>query len=578
MVVVRSGLWIIIYSLFTLSLAASSSVEYETSVNLWKYYYVIPNALLNSDDLNALGLSEYVDGGNVLDMASLGRGFTINALNDHRPILVPQNASLMFLFNTSSVMEPPKTKNNMLSEEFIHTSLPFGLPRYHYIVGSFLLVPKKTFKDRPLESADVCVERMGFDRNQIPLSKDLLNSPHQPIMTFILQCGQKLQDFSHEDDVSSTSDSYWLAKKRMSELLLTSNSEVAKAVIASSDEFFDNFARLWINALGYNALLNSLFCQVNTRFHEMSYCLKISGSGLFISLINKDPENTGETVLEKSKDLVKRGDGDEGEYEYEEEEGEEEDCDEEDEADSKFNHMKYFLHDWKYNAKKRAKSKLRHVLELLHSHISDCGENEEEDIDEEQVDCEDSTASEPDPVWAFTAKRNNEPSTNLTLMLDALTQKIINYEESNKEDLKPIVKRASIPSMALRAKTHISDAGRALHKKIDFSKIKLESDKPPTESLDDDDEKPEYIDIKELLQDPQAVAPTPYLNKNNDASKLMKRGIIREFFNEKFKNQHKDDDKAIAATNNGQEDCIEITWKKVFLYSLYGESPKFCKS
>lgn len=420
------GIWWIL-GLFSWSMAAASTLfQYERFVDVWSYYYVVPEALLNVEDMEAIGLKKMVETGRLVDMNSLGRVFTINALNDQKSRFLPQNASLMFLFNTSSKMEVPPVSDNVLSEQFIQTSLPFGLPQYHYMANSFLLVPKvdvdsESVRNLPLVSGDVWIDKLGFDRTQIPLSREVMGSPNKPIMTFMFQCGENLNEFNTtvktDYRLLNASDSYWLAKKRISDVLVTSSSEVAKAVIASSDEFFDKFARLWINTLGYDVLLNSVFCQVNTRVHELSYCLRISENGLMISLVSKGPANIGtQTTLETTptsnrnlKNVQKRdlfSDGyyneqeseqyeDDGDYGYigrddniyldelYNDEGDSEFDEEDDDCDetSKLDHILGLKH----SAKKVATNKLRHILDMIYSHIPDC--DEEEELVEED-DCE----------------------------------------------------------------------------------------------------------------------------------------------------------------------------------------------
>lgn len=426
----------------------STVFQYERFVDVWSSYYVVPGALLNVEDMEAIGLKDMVETGQLVEMNSLGRVFTMNALNDQKQRFLPQNASLMFLFNTSSKMDVPPVSDNVLSEQFIQTSLPFGLPQFHYMAESFLLVPKvdmdsESSRSLPLVSGDVWIDKLGFDRTQVPLSREVMGPPSRPIMTFVFQCGESLNEFNTTVKMDyrnlNASDSYWLAKKRISDVLITSSSEVAKAVIASSDEFFDNFARLWINTLGYEVLLNSVFCQVNTRVHELSYCLRISENGLMISLISKGPANIGtQTTLEtnptiKKNNIQKRGlfspDYDDEEYDddydnYPEdeyryvgrddniflddyysdendsepennEEEDEDDCDGEEDP-SKLDHILGL----KDTAKRTAVNKLRHVLDMIYSHIPDCGEEEEEPVPEDDCD-EASTTTPPSTPSAF---------------------------------------------------------------------------------------------------------------------------------------------------------------------------------
>lgn len=126
------------------------------------------------------------------------------------------------------------------------------------------------------------------------------------------------------------------------------------------------------------------------------------------------------------------------------------------------------------------------------------------------------------------------------------------------------MKRATIPEIALRARTRISNVGKALHEKLDLKNLKLYN---PTEK--NEEEEPEYIDLEELLDDPYAI-PKPY----SEPTPLAKRG---NHLKDYFSTLKKDRSKGIQTANENENDCIEVTWKRVFLHSLYGERPNFCQ-
>ncbi|KAA8917264.1 hypothetical protein TRICI_000602 [Trichomonascus ciferrii] len=123
-----------------------------------------------------------------------------------------------------------------------------------------------------------------------------------------------------------------------------------------------------------------------------------------------------------------------------------------------------------------------------------------------------------------------------------------------------------IPQIALQARTRISNVGKALHKKLDLKNLKLHYPKAQNEQ-----EEPEYINLEELLDDPDAVPTKPY---SESTQSLVKRGNpLKEYFSNLKKDQSSN-----VQTANDQEgkDCVEVTWKRVFLHSLYGDPPNFC--
>lgn len=160
------------------------TVNYEKSVNIWKGYYAVPRSLLTADDLNAIGLEDYVELGVAVNVSTLGHSFTMHMLDENQHMFIPMNSSLMFLFNSTSTNNMIINNDDILSDLFIQTSLPFGLPRYHYIVDLFLMVPKVKVQGNelwprrlPLVSSDVWLERMGFNVREIPLLSEMVQ-PH----------------------------------------------------------------------------------------------------------------------------------------------------------------------------------------------------------------------------------------------------------------------------------------------------------------------------------------------------------------------------------------------------------------
>lgn len=135
-----------------------------------------------------------------------------------------------------------------------------------------------------------------------------------------------------------------------------SSSEVARAVIASSYNSFDQFAKLWVEILGPNALLNSLFCQINSKVHELSYCIKIGESGAIISVIHRNDEDP--------MSFVKR--------DFHCDKNEEEEEEEEEEADDDCDGFDWLnLRDWSYQTKYSAATKLRKALDFVDGRLPD---------------------------------------------------------------------------------------------------------------------------------------------------------------------------------------------------------------
>lgn len=257
-----------------------------------------------------------------------------------------------------SKLSDPKAKREAAAFNIIQTSLPFGLPRYYYVINYSLLIPKSLF-NAPHElisvmSGDRWVNKIGLRKIAIPLSKKMLQT-NGPILAFVFRSGQKLEDFVEGDvadilakeeknlsiglksflkdsfsangGASSSSSSggnnidtnspayikakkrYTMAKNHITDALVSSSSDVAKAVLASSSKFFDNFAKRWATTIGFESLSHSTFCQVNCRFHEQSYCLKFEEEGgAIVSLLslasdelNNERKNNEEEAAAKAQ-------------------------------------------------------------------------------------------------------------------------------------------------------------------------------------------------------------------------------------------------------------------------------------
>lgn len=409
--------------------------------NVWADYYSVPWEMLNPQDLDSMGLSEFTKTGRFFDIKSLGPSFALTLPIDENGLFIPGNTSLLFMFNTSRLATGPKQKsskekkdvpstssklvaeinsnpdpevnpgtiserssnslqssdsfvnnlNNFLYHEpssdsngrmvytdpdskaeavkIIQTSLPFGLPRYHYVINYSLLVPKHLLKLEhqmiPVISGDKWVNKIGLRRVAIPLSKEMLQT-EGPVLVFVFRSGESLRDFVEEEDVANllakeeklemdikngfthpfsamtsllkssglqkdtsaanantntkgqqkdhhrrisisalkAKKQYNHAKNRITDALVKSSSDVAKAVLASSSTFFDNFAKRWAATVGVESLLHSTFCQVNCRYHEQSYCLKFEKEGNAVVSLLTIPSDKLNTDHSDAKEML----------------------------------------------------------------------------------------------------------------------------------------------------------------------------------------------------------------------------------------------------------------------------------
>lgn len=309
----------------------SSQVSFWDDIpNVWADYFSIPWEMLNPADLSELGLFQFTQSGRFFDVKSLGPSFAFTLPFDENGLFIPSNTSLLFLFNTSRVAENTRKSMEEIvlkddvsiksargdSNAIIQTSLPFGLPKYHYVQHYSLLVPKHLVKADlqllPMLSGDNWVRQIGLRRVAIPLPKDMLQT-NGPILAFVFKSGESLVDFvdrkspehanvakilAMEEEIEKRykSDNYTLvsnatdslklsrkeyhnAKAKLTDSLIKTSSDIAKAVLASSSTFFDNFAKRWASTVGVESLQRSTFCQINIHFHEQSYCLKFDKDG-----------------------------------------------------------------------------------------------------------------------------------------------------------------------------------------------------------------------------------------------------------------------------------------------------------
>lgn len=271
-----------------------NTIDLHQFENLWKSYYVLPSELLNSHDLSAMGLHNDLQELRNLNTINLGKTFRLNIPVASTGISVPYNSSLLFLFNSSSV---GSSENNLFNAagQYVHTGLPLNLPKYHFITSVFMMIPIELVRDGHLERfpyvrSDLWLSQIGIPRHTIPLHNDLLKYPRRPMLTFVFQSGSAAEDFSAFGSASNNSDytdSLSLTREKISDAFIISSSQIAKAILFNNDEFFDRFANVWTRSFGIENLFQSVFCQVDLRVSEMSYCLQLSPSGADIFIFDK---------------------------------------------------------------------------------------------------------------------------------------------------------------------------------------------------------------------------------------------------------------------------------------------------
>lgn len=315
-----------------------------SSTALWSNYYSISYDLLNPTDLKLLGFPDTTQFVKLGSAAQLRQAFAsgFDLVSSHGLYVPREKTSLLFLFNTTVAsghsyrQETNETSTGSIASarQIIKTSLPFGLPSYYYVSQYSLLVPRRILDDLannkssamamdtqnnhtyeqlmsvPFRTANNWINEIGLKKMAIPLSNSMIKNTDF-LLTFIFNGADTLEDL-YQYSAGSTSVAeaastkvdtpldeqgiYHKAQKFMNEALLLTKSEVAKAVLSSSSQFFDEFAKRWVTAMGFNTLMYSTFCQVNCRYFEQSYCFKFDKSTDIINE-NNDSNNKATAVV-----------------------------------------------------------------------------------------------------------------------------------------------------------------------------------------------------------------------------------------------------------------------------------------
>lgn len=190
---------------------------------------ILPRSFLTSEMYEKLELS--LDNWKLQLPIGIGKNITF-----------PKNSQNLFLFNTTDTLGT--TAGNLKN------SPPFQVPSLTHLVDFYLVVPRKIFKNSALDGYGKHLVKSTI--SDTPIFRHTI-SDFKPLMVFMFESGME------------SSSSLKTAFNLKNYLLLTSYST-----------FFDNFAANWINSLGHENLVSSLFCSTNVNQLKESYCVKIS--------------------------------------------------------------------------------------------------------------------------------------------------------------------------------------------------------------------------------------------------------------------------------------------------------------
>lgn len=266
--------------------------EQSSNTESHPFYKILPQAM-NADTFAGISpeLSEHC---RTLDLAGT-------------KVDIPLNTTLLFVFNSTRYLSPGcgntnggssngnnGNDNNIgIMSKFMQTSVPFGLPQYHVLVDYFLLVPANYTQPFAF-SPDLVIKEINARKCRLPLFLDMIGT-RDPLLALIFKTvDEPAVDEKKEETKKSDRVRYPGAAQKCKERLReVSNSPgtsgIARAALVQSARFFDEFAHLWVSALGLESLYSSVFCQMNEVVTEQSFCLQITTSESRVSVI--DPVN-----------------------------------------------------------------------------------------------------------------------------------------------------------------------------------------------------------------------------------------------------------------------------------------------
>lgn len=207
---------------------------------------------------------------------------------DGRKVDIPVNTTLLFVFNSTQYLSAGCNDGDV--SQFMQTSVPFGLPQYHALVDYFLLVPANYTKPFAF-SPDLVIKEINARKCRLPLFLDMIGTS-DPLLALIFKSVHEPPPETTEPASPRHPGAAQQCKQRLKEVCNSPDtSGIARAALVQSAPFFDEFAHLWVSALGLESLYSSVFCQMNEVVTEQSFCLQITTSDSRVSVI--DPVTHG---------------------------------------------------------------------------------------------------------------------------------------------------------------------------------------------------------------------------------------------------------------------------------------------
>ena len=237
--------------------------------------FLFPSRLLTQEMLTQLNL-EYLK----KDSSNFRLGLT------HKPIFVPKVCENIFIFNTTSMPERPHNAATSVIR-FVTEIAPFNLPQYLNLDNYFAIFPESYFKKevkKILKNDYIARNSLHLNASNFPLLRRV-SKEKKPLMFFIFN-GRSIDTFgSYQNPIMNTKH------------YLTSQKEFFSA-------FFDLFAYNWIENRGFDNLIKSTFCTIDTRNMNDSYCLKLRDNNE-IHLFPAFTENTSTLSFDDPQEFGK---------------------------------------------------------------------------------------------------------------------------------------------------------------------------------------------------------------------------------------------------------------------------------
>lgn len=234
--------------------------------NTTEELYLIPRTLLNPDGFAKLGLDRLVSNSSIMNL-------TINKDKYSESLLVPNNAKSLFVFNSNKASKVPKGEINLAT--FLDSAPPFQIPEMTDLVDYYLLFPKSYLQAKLIEFGDLKYSSFVVKSNSLnlPLFRRSI-SDGQPLIVFMFEQNSLNQD-------------------KLTSVMNIQNYLPLNGQVGSISTFFDNFASSWIENVGYQNLVHSVFCMTS---NDTGYCLRIPNNKLveLLSLFNSKKYQKGD--------------------------------------------------------------------------------------------------------------------------------------------------------------------------------------------------------------------------------------------------------------------------------------------